>query len=314
MSPSQEWHESPPCPFPIAVQEHVPLSTLSTLRLGGAARYYCAVTSIQDLSTFMHFCYTHRVRYFLLGRGSNCLFDDRGFAGLVLHNKINFLEVFEDNRLHVGAGYSFAHLGSLTARKGLRGLEFASGIPGSVGGAIFMNAGAQKGETADCLESVTYLFPNGEMQTLPRESLLFGYRTSPFQRMNGVILSAYFRLFQDEEAMQRQRAMLAQRVSTQPYRHPSAGCIFANPPAPHPSAGALIDKAGLKGFSIGGVSVSNLHANFLIHTGNGSSAQMQALIAHVHSQILLQTGIDLKREVRYIAFNEDPLSFSPSFS
>lgn len=300
------WKESPPCPFPLPVKEHVPLSSLSTLRLGGAARYYAAITTMQDMQLLVRFCYTHRVRYLLLGKGSNCLFDDLGFHGIVLHNKIGFLDIFPDGRLHVGAGYSFAHLGTLTARKGLRGLEFASGIPGSVGGAIFMNAGAQKAETADCLESVTYLFPDGTIQTFLRDTLLFGYRTSPFQRMNGAILSAHFHCQPDEEAPIRQRTLLAERLCKQPYNQPSAGCLFANPPSPHPSAGALIDQAGLKGFSIGGVSVSTLHANFLIHTGGGSSAKMQALIAHVHAEVLQQTGIDLKREVRYIAFNEDP--------
>lgn len=257
--------------------------------------------------TFLHFCHIHQVRYFILGKGSNCLFDDQGFAGIVLHNLIRFLTFLPEGRLHVGAGYSFSHLGTVTARQGLGGLEFAAGIPASVGGAIFMNAGAQKGETADCLDSVTYLLPDGRIHTFPRADLTFSYRTSPFQKMQGAILSAHFRCYPDKEASLRQRVLLQERLKKQPYDSPSAGCIFANPSATL-SAGKLIDQSGLKGFSIGGVTVSTLHANFLLHTGGGTSKQMHALIAHVQEQVNLRMGVDLKREVRYIAFNEDPPS------
>lgn len=303
---AQEWKESPPCPFPLPVQENVSMTSLSTLRLGGPARYYAQVTSTQQLATLLQFCHTHRVRYLLVGKGSNCLFDDRGFAGLVLHNAIRFLEISEKGRVHVGAGYSFSHLGTATARKGLKGLEFAAGIPGSVGGAVFMNAGAQGQETADCLESVSYLTANGEIQVLPRDALIFSYRTSPFQKMDGAILSATFYCQTDQEALNRQRLLLTQRVEKQPYDQHSVGCIFANP-SPGMPAGRLIDEAGLKGFAIGGVCVSTLHANFLIHTGGGTSSEMKELIEHVQEKVRLQTGIDLKREVRYIAFNTDPI-------
>lgn len=302
------WQESPPCPFPLPVKENVPLSSLSTLRLGGPARYYASVASAEELATFLCFCHTHRVRYFVLGKGSNCLFDDKGFAGLVLHNITHFLEFLPDCRLHVSAGYSFSHLGTLTARQNLSGLEFAAGIPASVGGAVFMNAGAQGQETKDALESVTYLFPDGQVKTLPKEDLEFGYRSSDFQKMAGIILSVHFRCHFEKEARQKQRDLLAKRVAAQPLNQPSAGCIFANPASPHLSAGALIDQAGLKGFSIGGVSVSTLHANFLVNLRGGTSEEMKALIEHVHRRVHLKTGVDLKREVRYIAFNKDPLN------
>lgn len=302
------WQASPPCPFPLPVKEHVLLSSLSTLRLGGPARYYASVSSAEDLATFLCFCHTHRVRYLVLGKGSNCLFETQGFAGLVLHNAMHFLEFLPEHRLHVSAGYSFSHLGTQVARQNLSGLEFAAGIPASVGGAIFMNAGAHAQETKDALESVTYLFPDGQIKTLPKEALEFGYRSSIFQKMAGIILSAHFRCHFDKTTRQRQRDLLAKRLSTQPLNQPSAGCIFANPPSPKSSAGALIDQAGLKGYSIGGVSVSTLHANFLVNLQGGTSEEMKALIEHVHTRVHLKTGVDLKREVRYIAFNEDPLT------
>jgi len=273
------------------------LSELSTFGIGGPARFFTTVQSVEELSSALRECHKQNLPFFVLGKGSNSLFDDKGFDGLVILNKINFCkwgEFFVD----VGAGYSFSLLGTQTARKGWAGLEFASGIPGYVGGAVFMNAGANGTETCETLQEVTYVDEEGNIEILPKSTLSFSYRFSSFQKRKGAVASAKFALFSSEEARQKQLMIIDYRKKTQPYSDMSAGCVFRNPSS-H-SAGALIEKSGLKGFKMGGAEVSTLHANFIVNKGGATAKEVLELATHVKEVVKEKTGIELEMEVRYV--------------
>jgi UDP-N-acetylmuramate dehydrogenase len=185
-----------------------------------------------------------------------------------------------------------------TAKKGFSGLEFAAGIPASVGGAVFMNAGAQGSETEKTLVQVEFVRPDGTLITFKKSDLQFSYRFSSFQNMEGAIVSALFELTPSIDARTKQRELLDYRIRTQPYHEKSAGCVFRNPAGG--SAGALIDRCGLKGARIGDAAVSSMHANFFVNKGVSSCKDMQALIHHVRDEVKAKEGIELEQEVREI--------------
>lgn len=289
----------PPQTPALYLEQEKPLSDLSTFRIGGKARLFTTVHTIQELQEALLYAQSHQIPFFILGKGSNSLFHDKGFNGLVIANRINFCER-EGTSLFVGAGYSFSLLGTQTARDGLSGLEFASGIPGSVGGAIYMNAGANGSETCETLESVTFVTPSGEIQELGKSELSFSYRHSSFHEKKGGIAAARFTLTPSTEARKKQLSIIEYRTRTQPYGDPSAGCIFRNPTG-H-SAGALIEKSGLKGMKVGGAEVSLLHANFIVNRESASASDVQELALLVKKQVKEKTGIDLEMEVRCIPY------------
>lgn len=280
-----------------------PLKDVCTFGIGGHAQHYTEVRTIDEMREAFVYCQEHRIEPFILGKGSNCLFDDRGFKGLVIANKIDFFESTQPGTYHIGAGYSFSLLGVQTARQHWSGLEFASGIPCSVGGAVFMNAGANGAETSHYLVSVDFLTFDNHLVTLNKEELSFGYRTSSFQQMKGAIVGATFKLFKQEEARTKQLEIVSYRTKTQPYGEKSAGCVFRNPPSNH--AGAVIDGAGLKGFCVGDAAVSSLHANFIINKGKATSQDVIALIEIIKSKILSTTGIELDIEIRLVPYEKD---------
>lgn len=281
-----------------------PLHDLTTFGIGGPARYFIAIDSIAEMQRVLAFCYSSHLPYFILGKGSNTLFDDLGFNGLVIANRISTINHLQEGLWHVGAGYSFAWLGTQTARKGWSGLEFASGIPGSVGGAVYMNAGAQGRETCESLVSVDFVTHEGHLIQLERKELHFSYRHSPFQTLKGAIVGATFQLTPACTAREEQLKLLSQRHATQPYRDKSAGCIFCNPGAGL-TAGALIDQARLKGHQIGGAAVSTVHANFIVNREDAKAADVEALIDHIQRTIHTETGIWLKSEIRRIPHHAD---------
>ena len=282
------------------------LKELTTFGIGGAANYFIEVHDIPSMQEILLFCKKESLPYFILGKGSNVLFDDRGFSGVVIANRIQFLNKISDTTWHVGAGYSFSLLGSQTARLGLSGLEFASGIPGSVGGAIFMNAGANGNEASRHLVSVDFITSHGELLSLPKSELSFDYRFSSFQKKEGAIVGATFHLIPSPEARQKQLDIIHYRKKTQPYDAKSAGCIFRNPSCGH--AGAIIEQSGLKGKTIGGAEVSNLHANFLINSNQASSKDILELIRHIQQEVKEKTGVELEHEVRLIPYLTKDLS------
>jgi UDP-N-acetylmuramate dehydrogenase len=275
------------------------LSEISTFGIGGPARYFLEIDSIEKMSEAIRFCFKEQLPYLVIGKGSNCLFDDRGFDGLVILNKISFCQ-FDHNIVNVGAGYSFSLLGAQTARKGLSGLEFASGIPASVGGAVFMNAGANGAEVSTCLIEVGFVSEQGELLVLPKSQLSFSYRSSSFQNRKGAIVSAKFLMTNSIEARQKQLKIIDYRTKTQPYKDKSAGCVFRNPS--FASAGALIQECHLKGMNVGGAQISDMHANFIINAQGASANDVLLLVELVKKIVREQKGIDLELEIRCIPY------------
>lgn len=284
----------------LVFEENRSLKELCTLGVGGLSRRFLEVKSVEMMQAAIKTCLSRGWDYLILGKGSNCLFEDHGFDGAVLLNKIDFLKHPAPEIFHVGAGYSFSLLGSQTARLNYAGLEFASGIPASVGGAVFMNAGANGAETQETLIEVDYVDETGELHCLKRDALKFSYRTSPFQKMRGAIVGASFALTPSEKARAKQLEIIRYRQVTQPYKDKSAGCIFRNPPGHY--AGRLIEECGLKGYAIRGAKVSEIHANFLINAQDATSQDFAALIAFIQNNVEKKTGIKLESEVWRIPY------------
>jgi len=275
------------------------LAPYSTFGIGGAAHLFCTVTTVEEMQNVLVDCERQKMPFLIIGKGSNCLFDDRGFNGCVILNKISFVH-FDYPHVHVGAGYSFSLLGVQTARSGWRGLEFASGIPGSVGGAVYMNAGASGNETERYLSEVHFVDETGTLMIYPRQELTFGYRSSCFQQRKGAIVAATFTLEPFAEARAKQLSILSYRTRTQPYGEKSAGCVFRNPTGA--SAGALIEQSGLKGTRIGGAEVSTVHANFIVNKEQAKAEDVLALADHVRGIVKDKTGCDLELEIRLIPY------------
>ncbi|MCH9630639.1 MAG: UDP-N-acetylenolpyruvoylglucosamine reductase [Chlamydiia bacterium] len=281
------------------IKKNVSLKKYSTFGIGGPAAYFSEVKSLEDLIVSLKFAKEQNIRVFVLGKGSNILFDDRGYNGLVILNKIQTVD-FDGSEVTASAGYSFALLGIQTSRKNFSGLEFASGIPGSVGGAIFMNAGASGSDVSKVLKEATFIDDELNICTLSSKALGFSYRTSMFQKKNFVIVSGCFSLSTSDTARDRQKGDLKRRFDTQPYKEKSAGCAFRNPE--EKSAGFLIEKSYLKGKNIGGAYVSEKHANFIVNKGGASSTDVLQLIELVKNEILLRHNIELECELRYIPY------------
>ncbi|KAM7279604.1 hypothetical protein ACFE04_006738 [Oxalis oulophora] len=277
------------------------LKDLSTWGIGGPCNYFVQVFNQTQLLSALRYCHDHSIRYIIVGRGSNCLFDDLGFHGCVILNRMEFLERIEDGIYRVGSGFLFNQLGFLCCNEGFTGLEFAGGIPGTVGGATYMNAGANGQETGNAIRSVDVVTSKGTLMTLDRTDLDFGYRLSSFQDMKelAAIVAVTFQLQRSGSARQRQREYLERRRKSQPLAERSAGSVFRNPIGLEAAAAELIEKAGLKGLKVGGAMVSNVHANFFINTGESTSRDMLELINVVKDKVNQKFGAKLKEEVLY---------------
>lgn len=280
--------------MPLQLQKNRNLSEFSTFGIGGPIALFAEVSTIEEMEE----AFQMDLPKLVIGKGSNSLFSDEGFSGLVILNKISFCH-WSDQEVTVGSGYSFSLLGVQSARKQLSGLEFASGIPATVGGAVFMNAGANGKETSECLKSVLYFDGKARKEFL-RKDLEFSYRHSPFQEMNGVILSATFSLTPLSIARQKQLEIIETRLKTQPLKEKSAGCVFRNPAGGSAggSAGALIDRCGLKGVKVGGAKVSEVHANFIVNAEKATANDVKNLIRLVQEKVFEQTGVLLETEIR----------------
>lgn len=285
----------------------VGLREFTTWKVGGMAQWFAEPASAGDLMTLLAWGHQAGMALHCIGAGSNLLIADSGLEGLCL-----CLRRLQGSRLDAGEGWVEAEAGEpiptlarKAARAGLSGLEWAVGIPGTVGGAAVMNAGAQGGCTAEWLHSVRVLDPVRPDQsfTLTAAELEFAYRHSRLQQEPLVVLSARFRLEpgHDPAAVSaRTSANLHSRTSTQPYQQPSCGSVFRNP-EPR-KAGRLIEELGLKGLSIGDAQVSPVHANFIVNTGNASAADIDALIAEVQARVQAAHGIRLHPEVKRLGF------------
>ncbi|KAJ9682882.1 hypothetical protein PVL29_018750 [Vitis rotundifolia] len=278
------------------------LKDLSTWGIGGPCVHFLQVFTHSQLLSALRYCREHSIPFIIVGKGSNCLFDDLGYDGCVIQNRIEFLEMNEPGIYRAGSGFPFNRLGVQCSSEEYTGLEFAGGIPGTVGGAVYMNAGANGQETAGVVHGVEFVTTEGKFQSLYRTDLKFGYRSSPFQNMKNLaaIVAVTFQLKHSASARRMQRQYLERRRLSQPVGEQSAGSVFRNPSNLGVTAGELIERAGLKGYRVGGAMVSSIHANFFVNSGQSTSQDMLELIRLVKEKVYQRFGVQLKEEVLYV--------------
>ncbi len=278
-----------------------PMKKHTTFRIGGPADYYLCPDSCQEIADILHICKEEKLPYFILGNGSNLLVSDQGYRGVVIQicKNMNQIQTM-DTKIKVQAGCLLSTVSKKAAEQSLTGMEFASGIPGTIGGAVVMNAGAYGGETKDILESVTVLDPEGEIHTLDVDSLKMGYRTSIIKEKEYIVLEAVFglQLGKKEEIKSEMARLKEQRVTKQPLEFPSAGSTFKRPEGYF--AGKLIQDAGLKGYQVGGAMVSEKHCGFVINRGNATAEDVRTLIRDVQKQVYDKFQVELKPEVKFL--------------
>ena len=285
----------------IPFRENEPLAAHCTFKIGGPAQLFVQPQTEQQLCSAAALCKEQAVRYYLLGNGSNILFADEGFAGVVLDISALGSDIaVEGNMLTAGAGVRLTALCRAALEHGLSGLEFAYGIPGTVGGAVYMNAGAYGGEMKDVLTVVRYLTAEGEVVQASAAELDLSYRHSIFEENGGCILSAQFALQPGNAADIRAKMdeLMAKRVDKQPLDKPSAGSTFKRPAGAF--AAALIDQCGLRGFRHGGAAVSDKHCGFVVNLGGATCADVLALCDEVRAIVKEKTGYELEKEIRVV--------------
>lgn len=285
------------------LQPNVTLANFTSYRVGGEAQWYVEPRSSDDLSAIFEWWQTQDISLTLLGAGSNLLISDQGLPGLVLSTRYLRHSSFdlETAQITAGAGEPLPKLAWRAAKRGWRGLEWAVGIPGTVGGAVVMNAGAHKGCVADSLLKAVVLSPDGRIETLTAEDLKYSYRTSTLQGDRRLVLEATFQLqpgYTQQEVMADTTHHLHHRQNTQPYDRPSCGSVFRNP-KPY-AAGWLIEQLGLKGYAIGDAEVSMRHANFIINRGQARAEDILGLIRHVQEQVNHHWSLLLEPEVKIL--------------
>jgi UDP-N-acetylmuramate dehydrogenase len=290
-------------PTPLGLRRSVGLAEYTTWRVGGPAQWFAEPESALQLQALLAWAQAEGLPALVIGAGSNLLVSDAGLEGLTLCNRRLQGSALDPSTglIEAQAGEPIPSLARRAARAGLSGLEWSVGIPGTVGGAAVMNAGAQGGCTAEVLESVTVIEPQRPNQPfeLRAGELDFAYRHSRLQEEPLVVLSARFRLqagHDPAEISRRTSTNLHSRTSTQPYQQPSCGSVFRNP-EPN-KAGQLIEALGLKGLSVGGAQVSPIHANFIVNTGAATAAEIDQLISAVQQRIQAAHGISLHTEVK----------------
>ena len=288
------------CPA-LELREHEPMARHTTFRIGGPVRLMALPRGEGEVLACLREAERAQVRLVVLGNGSNLLAADGEIPCFaVLLTGLDALERTGEREIWAGAGVSLARLASFAAQEGLAGLEFAHGIPGTLGGGVLMNAGAYGGEMVQVVKEVAAAGRNGGVETVPAEQCGFSYRRSAFSDGERVILGAKFHLEPDDPAAIRGRMddLARRRKEKQPLEYPSAGSMFKRP-AGH-FAAALIEQCGLKGLTVGGAQVSEKHAGFVINRGGATCADVLALVDQVKERVLQQTGVELEMEVRVL--------------
>lgn len=284
------------------VVKNVPLSKYTTYKTGGTAKAFVYPKDITSLISLLKILKSKSIKYKILGNGSNVLFSDRIYNGVIIKlDEFDNIEFFGKDKVRVGAGYSLMKLSLLTAKKGFSGLEFASGIPGSIGGAVYMNAGAYKSDMGYVVVQTKVLTPDFKIISLENKELDFHYRTSFFKtHPDYICLEAIIKLTKGEKSKIEDviKERRKRRIGSQPLEYPSAGSVFRNPEDNF--AGKLIEDLGLKGKKIGGAMVSDKHANFIVNYNHATSNEIKRLIDEVHDKVKTEYGIDLKVEQEFV--------------
>ena len=284
------------------IKENESMRKHTTFKIGGNAQALIKVTNNEGLIDILKKCKESEIPVFILGKGSNLLVSDNGIDGIVikLDGVFNQIKLLDDETICCGAGVSLAKLCSYACEHGLSGLEFAWGIPGSVGGAVYMNAGAYGGEMKDVIQSCTHIDTNNTAGTLNAEQMDLSYRHSIYSENNYVITSVTLNLKKDSpvEIRNRMNDYMNRRKNKQPVEFPSAGSVFKRPEGYF--AGALIQEADLKGKQIGDAQVSEKHAGFIINKGNATCNDVLELVKCIQNKVKENTGIDLECEIKPI--------------
>ena len=285
------------------VDEHAPLKNLNTYRIGGTAKYLISPNSINDLVSILEILKSQNVKFFILGNGSNIILNSREYDGAIIKlDKLNGIEMHPElDMVYAEAGTMLPVLVNETVKKALTGLEFAAGIPGTVGGAIYGNAGAYNACIMDYVQSVTVINENNEIKILEHEDISYGYRTSMFkEEKKYIIVGAKFFLKAGDKksSLEIIEDRRIRRAESQPLEYPSAGSVFRNPEGDY--AGRLIESCGLKGKVICGAEVSTKHANFIINKNNATSEDVYKLVNLVHDEVLKITKVDLIIEQEFV--------------
>lgn len=286
------------------IKENVSFKTLTTYKTGGTARLVVLPNSVQSLIKILEYIKNNKIKFKIFGNGSNILASDDYFDGVIIKlTKLNNYEI-KGKKVSAEAGVSFPMLCTCTYKLGLSGLEFGGGIPGTVGGVVYMNAGAYLSDISEVLEKVDILDENLNKKTIKKEDLNFSYRNSTFMKKNWIILKAYFNLEQDnkEEILALVSDRKNRRVASQPLEYPSAGSVFRNPKNKY--AGEMIESCNLKGYTHGGAEISSKHANFIINKKDATSNDIYYLMKLVQEKVKEKYNIELYREQELFGFGE----------
>lgn len=278
-----------------------PMSRHTTFRVGGAAKCLIRISDKEQLKKLVPYLHATGQKYFILGNGSNLLVGDRGYSGIVVKLEAEKDGIVVDGeRMKVPAGTLLARASSKARDCGLSGMEFASGIPGTMGGAIVMNAGAYGGEMKQIVESVEVMNREGEILVLDNDTMEFGYRTSVVKNRPFIVLETMLALKKGnrDEIGGRMEELARQRREKQPLEYASAGSTFKRPEGYF--AGKLIMDAGLRGFSIGGARVSEKHCGFIVNTGNATAEDIREVIEEVQRRVKEKFGVVLEKEIIYL--------------
>ena len=277
-----------------------PMSKHTSFRIGGPAEVMAFPKTAEELSSLMRTAAVMQAQPAILGAGTNVLAPDAGLPGLCicLKDALDGMELLEDGRIRVMAGVTMTRAAVFAANNGLSGMEFAHGIPGTVGGGVYMNAGAYGGEICDICESVDVMDLHGNLSTLSADEMQFSYRHSRLEEEGGIVVSAIFRLMPHDssEIKAKMKELQGKRSASQPLDLPSAGSAFKRPVGGY--AAALIDQAGLKGFRVGGAAISTKHAGFAVNVGGATAEDVKDLLQQVSDRVFENSGIRLEPEVR----------------
>lgn len=283
------------------VLEREPMSRHTTFRIGGEAACFVKISSMEQLKKLLHYFRQVELPYFVIGNGSNLLVSDEGYEGIILQvgDRFGRIEV-KGTRMEVQAGALLSSVARCAMEHGLTGLEFASGIPGTTGGGVVMNAGAYGGEMKQVVREVTVLSKEGEILTLAGEDMEFGYRTSVIRNRSFIVLQVALELScGDKKEIQATMEELGRRRrEKQPLEYPSAGSTFKRPEGYF--AGKLIMDAGLRGYSAGGAQVSEKHCGFVVNRGNATARDVAAVVKEVQERVKDKFGVPLEQEIIYL--------------
>ena len=278
-----------------------PMAAHTTFRIGGPADYFVMPSGTDEVGRIVSFCRASAIPYYVIGNGSNLLVGDKGYRGVIIqiYRNMNRIDI-KGQEIRVQAGALLSKTAAAACAAGLAGMEFASGIPGTLGGAVRMNAGAYGGEMKEILKSATVLTPEGRVLTLDAEEMKMGYRTSIVSKMDYIVLEAVIRLMpgSPEEIRKRMEELKEKRVEKQPLEYGSAGSTFKRPEGYF--AGRLIEEAGLRGFRVGNAQVSEKHCGFVINRGGATAREVSELMDEVIRRVEANSGVRLDPEVKRI--------------